>query len=621
MRPARIRDKKMEQNINLVNGMELDSKNKQVSSTNESVYAKIGELLDYGKLSAIHLLKLPKIEKQDVSNFIKCLRYEKAQTQLKQKMERYQGKVERCIEALQESHRNIESMKARRDELNPGSGWWVDETDAQSVARYNDRLNQTRKMTDKIEYAIEKHNDLVDKRTEAEEEAREKLEELTLEALSAIDEDILMVINRLEGIVSNLADSDDAGDLIAAIDVCLMGLRIYAMFEDLIDDNSARKECKESITKINQTFSTLCANDSVQNYMINIYRRNLDLVQKNAGISNQIDAVLVTVDQKQMDTLSKSIDVVLTEQIETKFDYSSVIDPAEIDKIVDKITKAIDSLKLNIEKAKAFQVAETPAVELGKVGTEADQKAKSLRIQMQTNVDALDSPLTQNHFAVQIIDEAVIEEFYQKDLKVSIAALRKHIIDTIGEQKFEDVLKGGDDRFSLNKAQIAIDKANLSRLQSTLDKIPDHIKGLTEKITSATSDIQRANEVPKKNADALSAELSTKYIMTCIPVIGLFSAIGIRSRVKTFEPAFRNANQIYKELGNALLEKNKKMNKIVMIVGIILGLGSLILFAVSDGPTAISVIMLATYVITALMLFSIGKQIKSFLGVSVDGKS
>jgi len=536
------------------------------------------------------------------------------------KMERYTAKVNRCVENLHNSHNNIEAMKKERDRLNPGilDRMALNRENATAVMRYNDRIDQARRMQDKIEDAIDKHNDLVEKRKEAEEKAKEALEELTLEALQAVDEDIALVVNRLEDVAGNFANSDDADDLLAAIDVCSIGLRVYAMFADLIDDNSARKECKEGIEKVNKTFSTLCAKNNIQNYMADIYRRNLDVVQKNATVARQIDGVLASVDQKQLDAHSKSINSVLAAKVDTKFDYSSVIDPAEIDQIVVKIKSAINSLKLNIEKAKAFQAAETPAIKLAKAGVNADQQAKSLWASMKSNVDALDGHLTQNHFAVQIIDEAVIEDFYQKDLRVAVTALRKHIVDTIGEANFGGVLQGGDDRFSLKKGQDAIDKANLTRLQSALDTIPRYIKELTEQITSAESDINHANDVPRQNADALSAELGTKYGVACVPIIGFFAAIGIYGRVKAFEPAFRGTNQIYKDLGNSLLEKNKKMSIVALIINLILGFGSLIYFAVSSGPVVISGIVLTTYAITFLLLLLTGKRLKSYLGEEVE---
>jgi len=572
---------------------------------------KLNQLLNYDKLSNIRLLELPKIEKKDIPGFIYCPKYEKAKGKIDSSMERYRGKVERLDEAIEESDSNIEEMKQRRKRLDPGAGWLVNKEDGQAVARYNDRLDQMRKMTDKIENAIEKHNDLVDKRKEAEEEAKEKLEELTLEAQQVIDEDIAMVINRCESIVDNIASSDDVEDLIAAIDISLIVLRIYAMFEELIEDNSILKECQDGVAKVNQIFSTLCTNASVQSYMVNIYQRNLSLVSTNAGICRQIDEVLGSVEQNQLNVLAKSIDVVLTEKFNTKFDYSDVIDPAEIDAIVIKFKQAIDLLKQNIEKAKA---AGASAVEFAKTGVNADQQAKTLQAAMQSNVDGLDGPLTQNHFAAQMIEETVIDDFYQKDLRVAVTALRKHLIAAIGEENFESVLKGGDDRFSLRKAQGAIDKANLTRLQVTLGKIPHHIKDLTQKITSAESDIQKANEVPKENADALSNELSKKYVYACFPVLGFISAIGIRKKVKTFEPAFRGTNQIYKDLGSVLQEKNKKITTIVMILGAILGLGGVVTFLALGYNLIFPVVVLVTYFISVLTLALTGKLLKSVLG-------
>jgi len=599
---------------------------------------KVSQLLNYEKLSNIHLLELPKLEKKDIPSFINCPKYEKAKGKLDTKMERFNTKVSRLTSEISSMKTNIAEMRKRliplKERMESFKNFQngsvitlnavVDVNEYNDfVARYNDILGQIRKLS-------EKHDDSINKLTEAEEEAKEALEELTAEALQAIDEDIPMVINRLEGIACNFADSDEADGLIAAIDVCLIALRIYAMFDDLIDDNGARKECKEGIAKINQIFSNLCAKDSTQNYIVDVYRRNLDLMQTNAGICQQIVEVLGSVDQKQLDTLSQSINAVLAEQFNTTFDYSKVIEQVELDQIVEKINDTIVSLKSNIDKAKAYQAVETPAVELGKAGVNADQQAKSLRASMQTNVDALDG---QNHIVVQIIDEAVIDDFYQKDLRVVATALRKHIVDTIGEANFEGVLKGGDDCFSLKKAQDVIKNANLTRLQVVLDKIPPYIKDLTDKITEAEADIRKANETlkentrkaeeaHKQNADTLNANISGDYIFTCVPMFGLIYAFIILDRVKEFESAFRK-NQVYRDLGNALLEKNKKMITVIMIIGAILG-GMMVFFVLNLGDSiavkaGVPGAILLFYIITILRLTLVRKRLRSYLGSS-DGK-
>ena len=588
---------------------------------------KIGQLLNYEKLSNIHLLELPKVEKKDIPDFINCPKYEKAKTKIDQSMERYRNKVERCEDAISESNSNIRSMEAERSREDPGSGFWVDKNDHAAVDRYNDRIEKVRILTSRIQNASLRHNDLVDDLANAEEEAEEKLEELTQESLEAVDEDISMVITRCLSVIDNLAGSADINDLTSAIDICLIELRMYTMFTDLIEDSGVQKDCRESITSVNQTFATLCSNENVQNYIIDLYRRNHDLVQTNAGICQQIAGVLDTVDQGQLDTLTQPINVILAEEFNTNFAYSGVIDPAELDAIVVQINKTIDTLNQSIAKAKE---AETAAVDFAKTGVNAHQQAETLKTSMHSNVEALDGPLTKNHIAVQMIEETVIDDFFQKDLRTAATALRKQLVNAIGEENFEEILKDGDDRFSLKKAQDTIDKANVVRLQVALDKVPEHIKKTTDLIAVAESDIIKANEVPKQNADALNVEIGKKYILSCFPVFGCIPAFGILGKVKAFESAFRSTNQIYRDLGNTLLVKNKKMIIATMIIGAILGIGGMAAFFVLNLGKSIVMnagvpgAILLFYIITILGLTAVGKRLHSFLDTSAgegSGKS
>jgi len=581
---------------------------------------EIGQLLKYEKLNAIPLLKLPKVEKRDIPSFINCPMYEKAKNKAEQTMERYQSKVDRCNEAIQESNRNIEEMKQRRARLDPGRGWLVNKENAQEVATYNDRLEQTRKMADKIEDANEKLNDLLDKHKDAIEEAKEKREELTLEALLVIDEDIVAVLDRCTKIVDKLDGSENPEDLIAAIDICLIELRIFAMFEDMIEDNAARKDCRERIAEVNQMFAALCANEQVFNYSANIYQRNLSLMQKNAEIYQQVVQALNSVDQDQLSTLTQSVNKVITEEINTTFHYKGVVDPTQLDEIIIQINKTIEALKQNIVRAND---AATAAGDFAKAGVSANQQAETLLTSMKSNVEAMkDDILSRGHVLVHMVDEAVIDDFYHKDLRPAVTALRKHIIGAIGEEKLNDLITGDEDRFSLEKARNAIRQANLLQLQSGLDKIPGHIKKMTDLIEAAESDIRGASEVPKQNADALNAELKTKYILACFPVIGVRPAAGILGRVKAFESAFRSTNQIYRNLGNTLLAKNSKMTSIVMVLGALFGFGGTAAFfglklshsiAVNVGvPGA----LLLLYAITVLLMILVGKRLRSFLGTS-----
>jgi uncharacterized protein YdbL (DUF1318 family) len=540
---------------------------------------EIGQLMDYEKLSTVRLLELPKIEKQDIPSFIRCPKYEKAKNNLNQKMERYQSKVDRCAEAIQESERNIEAMERDlRHWKSQASTFLLDRENIRAVEKQNHAAKMYNGLLTNISRTNEKRNDLIDKRTEAVEEAKEKRQELMAEALLVIDEDIVTVLDRCTKIIGKLDASQNTEDLIEAIEICLIALRIYAMFEDKIEGNTERKDCRELIAEVNQMFTVLCASEHVLNYLVDMYRRNLSLVQKNGEIYQQIVQVVGSADQGQLTTLTQSIDAVLAEEFNTKFEYENVIDPAELDAIVVQINKAIDALNQNI--AKSNEVAAT-AGELAEIGVSANQQAETLLTSMKSNVEAMKNDiLLRSHFASQMIEDAVIDNFYtHKELRSAVTALRQKLIGAIGEENL-DGIEGDEDRFSLEKAHSTLRQANLVRLQVALGKVPEHIKKTTNLIAVAESDIRKANEVPRQNAAALNAEISEKYIRACFPVFGCISAFGILGRVKAFESAFRSTNQIYRDLGSFLLAKNSKMTAVVMVIGAILGFGGMAAFFV-----------------------------------------
>jgi hypothetical protein len=586
---------------------------------------EIGQLLNYEKLNAIRLLELPKIEKGDIPNFIHCPMYEKAIIKLEQTMERYQSKADRLADDIKQAARNIEQMEKEWDKWHgKANPLFLDRSNSREIEDQNHAAAMANGLREKISRTNEKRNELIDKHTEAVEEAKAKREELTEEALLVIDEDIVAVLDRCTKIVNKLDGSQNPEDLVAALDICLIELRIYAMFEEKIEDNTARKDCRERIVEVNKMFAALCANEHVLNYFVDIYRKNLSLVQKNADIYQQVVQVLDSVDQGQLSTLTQSVDKVITEEINTTFEYKGVVDPAQLDEIVVQINKTIASLKQNIVKAnEAAQTADAFA----KTGVSANQQAETLLTSMKSNVEVLESNiLSRGHFLVHMIEEAVIDGFYHKDSRSAVTALRQHLVGAIGEEKLNDLVTSDEDRFSLEKAENAIKQANLVRLQAGLDKIPDHVKKMTDLIGAAELDIQGASKVPQQNADALEAELNTKYIIACIPVAGVQSSAGILGRVKAFEPAFRSTNQIYRNLGNNLLVKNSKMTTIVMVLGVLFGIGGMAAFFVLELSNSLAVkigfpgALLVLYAITVLFLISVGKRLRSFLGISAGGQ-
>jgi uncharacterized protein YukE len=582
---------------------------------------ELGQILNYEKLSAIRFLEQPNIEKQDIPNFIFCPKFEKAMAKVDQTMERYQGKVDRIVEEIHQIEQGIAAMeKEQRKWSGKASTFMLDRSDAGAVEKQNNAAENANRLLDQISRANEKRNDLIDKHNAAVEEAKEKLQELTHEAHAVIDEDIVTVLDKCTKIVDRLSGSQNSEDLVAAIEICLMELRIFALFDDKIEGNAARKDCRDRISDVNRLFAGLCANEHVRNYISDLFRRNAHLIQKNGEIYAQIVEVLGSVDQRQFAALMQSVVAVLGEKFDTNFEYEGVVDPAELEGMVVKIKSTIVALNRGIAKANDVAAISAPA---NQAAVSAHQNAETLLASMKTNAeDMRNDILSGNHFACQMIEEAVIDDFYERGIRPAVEALRQHLVGAIGEEQVDELVIANEDRYALVKAQNAINQANLVRLQVERDKIDMHIKTLSGLIGTAEEDIRQAGDVPQRNADALSAELGTKYILSCIPGIGFLFALGILGRLKAFELAFRSSNQIYRDLGSCLLAKNTKMTTVVMVVGGLFGVGGMAAaFALKLSPnTAVNAGVpggiLALYAVTIALLFAAGKRLRSYLGIS-----
>lgn len=576
-------------------------------------------ILDYEKLSKWPLFDLPEIEKASIPEFISCPKFEKAKTKIDQTMERYRSKVDKLKEEIQQMENNISSMeKEQRKWADKANTWFLDRTNVKEVEKQNHAADNANRLIEQISRANEKRNDLIDKHNEALEEANEKLKELESEALLSIDEDIVAVLDRCTKIVDRLDGSQNIDDLLTALEICLMEFRVFAVFEDKIEGNSARKDCRDRISDVNRMFSGLCENETVKNGLINLFKKISDIVTKNNDSLEQIEKLLGTINYKDLTDAVQAVNAVLTEQFNTNFDYEGVIDPIELDEIVTRINKSISALRAGIEKAdNVFFKTDS----ISQTSFDLQKNVEIIFQSMNNNVDKIkDIILASDHFAIQMIEEKVIDNFYNRDVKPSAISLRKLILKEIGEAHVNLIIDNNKDIYSIGKTENTIKKANLLQLHDARGKIDGHKNKLLKLIKKLEEDLKKTGDVPQQNADALVAEMNKKYLLSCLPFIGFLFGIGIMGKIKSFEPAFKSTNQIYRSLGTKLLEKNGKMIKAIFIVGIILGLGGMGAFFVFNSGSDLLInagvpgALIITYGLTAVIFSVAGKKLVSYMG-------
>lgn len=563
-------------------------------------------VVNYEKLSVLNALVPLEIKKDEIPNYFICSNYEKAVRKIDQKMERYEGKI-----ANLESELNSQLELIQR--ANRETSGYVDTTNAQAVARHNDWVDRGRK-------AIEKRDDLKLQYDDALDEAKEKLQELQDDALIAIDEDIVAVLDKCNKIADKLSNSQNSDDLMAALEICFIELKIFHFFEDFIDGNAARRDAKDRIAETNDRFVELCTNEDVRNHITDMFRRNIFLVENNDKQYGQIVQVIEGVDQKEMDAQIQALQDVFNEEFKTHFNYEAVIDPSELQNLLTEINRRSNEIKENIARAKNMEEGTKSLAEEG-VGSHKEVK-RLLEVSEREVENMGDELIPPNHFFVEMLTESVIDEFYSRDLRPKVMDFRSYLADELEEEKLDRFIMTEEDRYSLQKIENVIKEANLTRLQQEREKISEHISNMDALIEELQQTITKVEAIPKERSAELKADYTRKSILSCLPFIGFIFGFSIFQKFKSFESAFKSTNETYRDTGISLISRNKTMTIVNLIVGAVLSVGVAVAFFVLETSFSASIklglpgAMLLLYLASSGLLFLAGKKLASYLGLS-----
>lgn len=264
--------------------------------------------------------------------------------------------------------------------------------------------------------------------------------------------------------------------------------------------------------------------------------------------------------------MTRSVQQALVQRTKTDFSYAGIIDPGRLGSVVDAMTKSVAEIESGMTSTKGvFQSSQAMADAV----TNAHQTAQTLLAAMKTNVeDVQDGLFAKGHFACEMIDEAVIDNFYARDLRPGVTAVRVYLVEQLGEQQVDTLVMEDEDRYLGRKAAMAIEKANLLRLNAQRGLVDGRLSASARSMQALREDINKAGHVPQTNANQFRSSASTLYALSCVPVLGLVPALMLRSKIETFAPAFQSTNQVYRQLGSEILVKNEKMRKVNTMMGI-----------------------------------------------------
>ena len=541
-------------------------------------------IVRYGRMSAIHCLRPPSIKKSDIPDFISCEHFAKAKAKVRRVMERYESKVSDLKQRLGDSDANVEALRRAQRDVDPGKGFFVNESNPRAVAKYNNRLREARRLGEKIEVAIDKHNDLVDRHDEAVNEANERLEELTEEALTTIDDDIVAVLDRCLKIIGKLSRSQSSDDVFGAFETTFVALKVSATFDDFIEGNAARSDCKARTVELWRAFCELCQTDDVNNHIADIFRRNIYLIAENAKLYGEIHSPLSRVDQSALDEAVRALKTAIGREFETFFEYEGVVDPTELNALVQRMTQTIAGAN---EAIRAIREAHSSSGQLSTLAVELDGSVSGILKTMRSNVNGLENLLVRpGHFLHELLEDGVIEDFCTREARRALSAVRTRLVESVEERQVDIVLEAPEDLYRVDAAAAAIKGANLQRLERARSPAKSRVAALQQIIQAIESDLAGAGEVPQQNADAVRGKMNVGYAVSFLPWLGVIWAAMALSKVGEFAPAFRSPVEAYRDLGAELLGSAGLIRYALLVPGGLLAIFTLLLSLNVFGPSS-----------------------------------
>ena len=529
----------------------------------------LGDLVNYEAVAAIRPLDPPAIEKDEISRFIHCPLFQRAQSKIDSAMERHTLRVQQAEDRVRQSQEQITSLEDAIYEWGKktkGVGLvnrlTLDRSSASSVERYNndvarhnDALEQVRRYQDRLEDAVDRQNDLVQRHDEAVAEAQERLDTLHLQALSEIDDDLVSFLDRCSQVVARLSESERAADQESALETCFIALKIYHSFGEHVDAPAARQQARQNLAELDRQFVELCSSTQVNRGLSDLFLRNRSLIESNAGLYAQIAATVAGVDQEEMDSLVKSIQAKLDEKFLTEFHYLGVVDPSRLQSIMGEMHESVQSLNENIDQVKEIRNQGEPIAE---AGAATHQHIGTTFSEMQANVQAMqDRLLGPQHFVRDLIDPAVLDGFYSRELRTAAASVRQNLVESLGEEVVTGLLDGGSDPYHVTRGEQVIKEANLLRLRTCLSQVEPHVTKLCQLVQGLRRDLEHAEQVPAQNADQFRSSTATLYVLSCVPLLGLIPSVLILKKIEAYRTAFSSTIPVYRELGSEILARNK----------------------------------------------------------------
>jgi hypothetical protein len=555
-----------------------------------------------------------KYEDDRIAQVIKGSAYERT----KQRINDFVARCDQTLAGLQarlnQTESEFSSLVSRARAEQPGSGpssIFVNNSDPNSVARHNEKVNRYnnqvdlhRRIVDQANRAKERYEDAVarfnEKKADLEEQIREKLEELK----PALDQDILTLLGKMQQLAYD--NIRNKSKFFEGFLLSYLAKKAYVFLYDQIDNTAEQRAASDIFKKLDEELDTIMSSNStaVEQGLHQAAQFLCNCHQENSTLQKSIRDNLQRLPYQLCADTKGEIQRLLNLPIETAFEYKHIIDPAKLAIVEEEVQTRKGEFEQDVKLIDNFAARFDPTfVEIASIRDFANSEFARMT---QNKIGVLDPVGKDIFFTFGIFDDENQEQYMkkhkrwlqtvqkeiEKSLNVGLTDLVRTIIETELLTKTTKQILDSDQAllFFSNKQKLAQKKQQFLEGIKTLDSI-----------------IHEINELPREKSEKFTKKMSLLLNLSLLPLGNVGVLFPIIAMIKEYLPALTSSNASYVALKQAHIKKFQIYFYVHVALTLASGIAS---FFVESSTRMVLLIVAFTYIVSSAAIYLKGSQLK-----------
>lgn len=515
---------------------------------------------------------------QEIAQIVKGVNYKKSVQQLDDFIDRCNGTIREIQQGVDQKIGEYDSLVSQCRSNSPGSAPSPYGSDAEAIARYNQRVQEFnnkidlhRRLQDQANRAKERVEDAKEKLNSKKQQFEEQIEQKKETLKPALEKDIIAFLTNLQKLVQD--NIRNKRYIFQPFILIFMAKKAYMFFFDLLDDSSNKNSANSIFRTLDDDLEKLVDNHQTEiqqgladvvDYLNDSYKSNKVLLDKiNEQMSFLPYQECQENEQKALELVSRSAD--------TNFSYEHIIDPRELSVVEIDVKERKSKFQYNIQNIESFNHLFAPSLK-----SISDIKTSCLSIQqnmINNKIERLDNVFADALFVLGVFNEEKQDNYLKRQQKW-LEEIQVNIEQKLGINLTETIEQIESTDLLLKPTDSIIKKDTAFRFLDIHSQLSQQISNFTTGIRTLDDTLQRISSIPEEKALSLKKQITNLLGISTLPLGNIISVFLIHSKISTFKPALTSQHSAYTDVKDNLSQKMQTFFYVNLAIMILAGSAS-----------------------------------------------